>query len=390
LVAANSIIFLYTAFLDPVTRDILFFDYGFVPAEWKRWGNFLTCLFLHGGWLHAIGNMLFLLLFGRLVEDSLGRIGFTVLYLASGLLASVTHLLTTPEFLWDVPCIGASGAVSGILGAAAVIRARETVRVFYLWVLTAHPLFGKVDVPALLFLGCWFLGQFLYAVSFSEIATSVEVAYWAHVGGFAFGAFIGLVFGLGRSLHSLGDAWKRAGRRRAVLNALRRRAWAEAEGALAELTQRDGLPDEWTLLPARIAAEKGATEAATTQAGASLREALVSRSREQLLEAYTLISSVGGRLALDSLAALSLVRALNASGRQPEAMAWLTQTLRRDPDGTGTPGLLFELAEMVAGCGDLTRAAELFRFIARSYPGDKLAHSAEWRAREIEGAAVKK
>lgn len=383
LVAANTVVFLYTAFLDPITRDILFFDYGFVPAEWKRWGNLLTCMFLHNGWLHAIGNMFFLLLFGRLVEDSLGRAAFTALYLASGLLASMTHLLTTPEFLWDVPCIGASGAVSGILGAAAVIRARESVRVFYLWILSAHPLFGKIDVPALLFLGLWFLGQFLYAVSFSEIATSVEVAYWAHVGGFAFGALVGLVLGLRRSLQSIGEAWRRTRRRAAVVNALHRREWQRAEAALNEVIQHDGLPTEWALLSARIAAEKGAAEVAATQAATVLRRALASRNREELLEAYTLVSCVGGSPSLDSHSALSLVRALNATGRQAEAMAWLTQTLRRDPDGPATPGLLFEWAETIAGHGDLARATELLRFIATSYPDDKIARSAEWRMREI-------
>ena len=65
LVAVNVAVFLWTAFMDPVKRDMLFFDYGFVPEEWNRWSNVLTCMFLHGGWLHIIGNMLFLLLFGR-------------------------------------------------------------------------------------------------------------------------------------------------------------------------------------------------------------------------------------------------------------------------------------------------------------------------------------
>ncbi len=385
VIVVNFGVFLWTVSLDPVARDILFFDRGFVPAEWKRWSNVLTCMFLHNGWLHVLGNMFFLAIFGPLVEDRLGRCGYAALYAVSGLLASATHLLTTPEFLWDVPCIGASGAVSGILGAAAVLHAGETVRVFYCWILTAHPLFGKVDVPALGFLGFWFLGQFLYAVSFSEISTSVEVAYWAHVGGFAFGALVGLILGLGRSLRTIGDSWARARRRKTVVGALRTGAWERAEGALKVLVEQDGLPAEWALLPARIAAEKGAREVVAAQASAAFHQAAASHDRPRLLEAYTLLVSVGGSPEMNAPALLVLVRALNAAGRQTEALAWLAQTLRREPGGPAAPGLLFEWAETLAESGDAARAAALFRLIAATFPNDKLARSADWRAREIAG-----
>lgn len=388
LVIVNVGLFLWTVFIDPVRRDMLFMDYGFVPAEWDRWINFLTCMFLHGGWLHIIGNMLFLFLFGRLVEESLGKIGFVLLYFAAGLLASLAHLFTTPEFLWDVPCIGASGAVSGVLGAAAVVRAREKVRVFYLWVLTLQPLYGKVDLPAILFLGIWFFAQFAYAVSFSEISEAVEVAYWAHVGGFAFGALIGLLTGVGRSFRKTADVWHRNRRHEAVLQALRAGDLDRAQRCLEDVKQHDGLPEEWGLLPARIAFERGASDEVLATAERVFRESLAKRQRKRLLDAYALVTSSGQMPSLTPAEALVLIRALNATGRRAEAMAWLSQALKRESEGPVAGGLFFEWAEAELVAGNRPRAVALFKHVAGSCPDERLAQAARWRANELAGAST--
>lgn len=386
LVAANLAIFIWTVSMAQVRRDMLFFDYGFVPEEWRRWDNFITCMFLHGGWLHLLGNMLFLYIFGQLVEDRLGPAGFALLYLASGLLASLAHLLTTPEFLWDVPCIGASGAISGILGAAAVIHAKEKVRVFYLWILSIRPLFGSLDLPVVVLLGFWFLAQFVYAMSFSEMSTSVEVAYWAHVGGFAFGALVGLCTCMGQSVRETWADWKRERCRRDLLNAVKRRDWGVAEGLLAECRSGEKMPEEWDLLHARIALERGDTRTAIAEAEAVIHRQLARRQRKGLLNAYALTTATGELPLLDGHESLVLVRALNASGRTAEAMGWLSRALRREPDGPAAAGLIFEWAETEAQAGHHPRARALFKHLAGRCADTQLAQAAQWRAKELEDA----
>ena len=149
----------------------------------------LTSLFLHGGWLHVGGNMLYLWIFGDNVEDRLGHVRFLIFYLLCGVAASLTHVLANP--VSTVPTIGASGAIAGVLGAYFLLYPRSRV-------LTVLPLgfyLQVVQVPAYLFLGFWFLLQFVVgAASLSAGAGREGVAWWAHVGGFAAGAGLQYVF----------------------------------------------------------------------------------------------------------------------------------------------------------------------------------------------------
>lgn len=178
-------------FEDAVTR-------GAVPAGM----TLITSQFLHGGFFHIAGNMLYLWIFGNNVEDSMGRIRFTVFYLLCGVIAAVSHSLANTVSL--VPMIGASGAISGILGAYLVLypRARViTLMIFGLYLRT-------VEVPAMFVLGFWFILQFLSALVLP--GTGGGVAWYAHVGGFIAGILlVGLFkrsnvpFGGGRSDHFL-------------------------------------------------------------------------------------------------------------------------------------------------------------------------------------------
>lgn len=141
----------------------------------------LTCTFLHGGWMHLIGNVWFLYVFGDNVEDRLGRFGYLIFYLGSGIAASLTHYAFQPESV--VPTIGASGAVAGVMGA-------------YLWlypharVTTVIPIFfilQLIVVPAPWFLGIWFVIQLVQGTFSIGNSAAAGVAWWAHAGGFAFG-----------------------------------------------------------------------------------------------------------------------------------------------------------------------------------------------------------
>jgi membrane associated rhomboid family serine protease len=161
--------------------DSAFISWGLVPAH-PRAGAFLTSMFMHSGWLHLLGNMFMFYLAGLIVEDAFGRPLFALLYLASGLVAAVVHVGIFPHS--TVPLVGASGAIAGVMGAFLVRFFRTRLRFAYLfWVIVI--LRGTFTAPAWLMLPLWLLQQLLYA---SLVGAEGGVAYWAHVGGFVFGA----------------------------------------------------------------------------------------------------------------------------------------------------------------------------------------------------------
>jgi membrane associated rhomboid family serine protease len=139
-----------------------------------------TSLFLHGGWLHLIGNMWYLWIFGDNVEDRMGSVRFLAFYLAAGFVAALLHSALMPGS--PIPTVGASGAIAGVLGAYAVAFPRARVQtlipiIFY---------FRVVAIPALVLLGIWFAFQFISG-ALSSASDSGGVAWWAHIAGFVFG-----------------------------------------------------------------------------------------------------------------------------------------------------------------------------------------------------------
>jgi membrane associated rhomboid family serine protease len=153
--------------------------YGKSPAL-----SVLFAMFLHGGWLHLLGNMLFLWVFGNNVEERFGRLGFLVFYLAAGYLAAYGFALANADS--TVPLIGASGAVSGVLGAYLVLFPRARV-----WSLVPVLLFLPLRLPAWLVLGLWFALQWAYSSGYA-VSAGGSVAYLAHVLGFIAGAVVAL------------------------------------------------------------------------------------------------------------------------------------------------------------------------------------------------------
>jgi membrane associated rhomboid family serine protease len=148
-------------------------------------------MFLHAGWLHLIGNMLFLFVFGRSIEDRYGHWKFTLIYFLSGFIAALTHIFFNAGS--RLPTIGASGAIAGILGAYLVCFPGARISTL-IWVLV---FFWRVEIPALIILGYWFLIQFIAASTQQldiQSATQGGTAWWAHVGGFFAGAVLALIF----------------------------------------------------------------------------------------------------------------------------------------------------------------------------------------------------
>jgi membrane associated rhomboid family serine protease len=169
-------------------------DYRLPQAPLSPYLTLITCMFLHGGWLHILGNMLFLYIFGDNVEDRLGHVGYAAFYLFTGVLAGVSHLLSEPNSV--VPTIGASGAIAGVMGSYFLLYPHARV-------LTVIPIFFFLEfivLPAWLLLGFWFVIQLFQSGMGAATPNTTGVAWWAHIGGFAVGA--GLTYAL-RSLGAL-------------------------------------------------------------------------------------------------------------------------------------------------------------------------------------------
>jgi membrane associated rhomboid family serine protease len=189
LIALCVAVFLWQASLTPEQGQAAVYVFGMVPAllfEGMRlpegmavvppWATLVTSMFMHGGFMHLAGNMLYLWIFGDNVEVAMGKLRFLAFYLACGVAAALTQGLLDPSS--QIPMIGASGAVSGVLGAYLLLFPRANVRVLMIpW--------GLVAVPALLVLGLWFGLQLLNGMSAPK--GEGGVAFWAHVGGFVAG-----------------------------------------------------------------------------------------------------------------------------------------------------------------------------------------------------------
>jgi membrane associated rhomboid family serine protease len=195
-IVINVLIFFFEASLGPRSLDRFFYAFGLVPARfWMggdlgRWVPIFSSMFLHGGWLHLISNMLALYIFGDNVEDRMGHLRYLIFYLLGGTLAGLAHLWAYSES--QVPTVGASGAIAAVLGAYLVLYPRARI-------ITLIPIFffiQIVEIPAPFYLVFWFLLQLLngtLALS-SDMFQQGGVAWWAHIGGFIAGIVLVMFF----------------------------------------------------------------------------------------------------------------------------------------------------------------------------------------------------
>jgi len=197
IIAVNIAVFFYEVSLGRHLPELVKIG-GVVPARFfdsklyisqgplVRYYPIFTSLFLHGGWVHLFGNMLYLWIFADNVEDRLGHLKFPIFYVVSGLGASLAHIFANPTS--SVPSIGASGAIAGILGAYFILYPKSRI-------ITLVPIFFYfqiVELPAVIFLGFWFVMQSLNGVLSLSLGTAQMggIAWWAHIGGFLSGIFL--------------------------------------------------------------------------------------------------------------------------------------------------------------------------------------------------------
>ncbi|MDD2694516.1 MAG: rhomboid family intramembrane serine protease [Anaerolineales bacterium] len=204
LVAINSLVFLFEVFLllsgGEQALNTFITAFGVIPAAVTSGQSLLllffltpfTSMFVHGSLTHIGFNMLYLLAFGDNVEDRLGRWRFLIFYLLAGLLATIAHILSDPAS--QVPTVGASGAIAGILAGYILLFPKGRVRVFFF----LGPFSRTTRISALIYVGFWFVTQFFSGIATLGVTTAETegVAYWAHIGGFAAGLAMGWLFRL--------------------------------------------------------------------------------------------------------------------------------------------------------------------------------------------------
>lgn len=208
LIGINMVVFIHELSLTPPQLDQFFHLYAVVPRELTA--SFIripinqpvpepltlvTSQFLHGSFPHILGNMLFLWIFGNNIEDRLGHVKYLIFYIACGVLAALTQWFFSIQS--GVPALGASGAIAGVLGAYILRFPTAKIRTLVF----LGPFITFPDIPAVFFLGIWFLQQTLNGLASLNVPTNIGmesggVAYWAHIGGFVFGAILGPVLGL--------------------------------------------------------------------------------------------------------------------------------------------------------------------------------------------------
>jgi membrane associated rhomboid family serine protease len=323
--------------------------WGLTPAHPDAL-HFLTSMFMHGGWLHLIGNMFFLYLTGFFVEDAYGRILYPVLYLLSGVAAAAVQIVHSPGS--ETAMVGASGAIAGIMGAFLVRYARR--RIVFLWIpFIFIPVFvRRIRVPAFVYLPFWFFGQVLISEMSGE---SSGVAVWAHIGGFLFGFIAALLiaaFGI------------------------------ETKYIDPAIERQVGGPENVGLLRAVEAGARGDLAEARRATGQVLRED--PRNLDALRYAYTvaLSSNDPGEIGRH---ASRLLDACLAAGENDAAAHLVKEVMTAVPQGLSARFLL-RAGEFMARRGDARQALELYDRVIEGFPDDPsvlraLVQSADLAAR---------
>lgn len=201
LIVLNSLVFLYSYFQGNHGFQLITIQYGYIPVELissveltpmipaPPWFNVFSSMFMHGGWMHLIGNMLFLWIYGNNIEDYFGPVKFIIFYLVAGLAATALYTLFAPHS--EIPLVGASGAIAGVMGAYLVLHPRAKITILMILIFIQF-----ITLPAKVVLIIWFAYQFLMSLIGSS--TGGGVAWMAHVGGFAFGFLLLKLFTRGR------------------------------------------------------------------------------------------------------------------------------------------------------------------------------------------------
>ncbi len=316
--------------LEEGNQGRLFGRYGFVPSR-QEWRDGISSLFLHGGWMHLLGNMYLLWLCGCSIEDIWGRPVYAVIYATSGLVACLAHAAAFPES--QAPLVGASGAIAGLMGAFLVRLHATRIRFFYtFWI---H--WGTFYAPAWVMLPLWLVSQLFYAVMYAE---GSPVAFWAHVGGFLFGAMAALFIKLtlleeaflAPSIEQKTTLFAQSPKVTSALQLIDRGKYREAirplQGAIGDN------PDDVDALglAAQAYMAIGNKRDAAEMYAQKVRGHLKRRDRDLAMDAYAELQACGQNISLTSRDCLALAPALVDAGHFGDAEALYTRVIDSQDD----------------------------------------------------------
>ena len=354
---------------------------GYVPTSWNPL-RMVSYAFVHGGWMHLVGNLLFLWLVGLNLEDRWGRARFLAFYLTGAVVSALAYRLVHRGS--PTPLVGASGAIAAAMGAFALCYATTKIRFVYAYWIFLRPRWGSFYAAAWVALPLWFAQQLVYA--FFEASAGSAVAYSAHVGGFAMGAVTALVLrrsGLDQRFDAEAEAevtaFQEAPEFVDATVAAERNDVAAAERSLDALLAKDPMHHEGRLLALRLASQ--GHDAARIQANlAPALESLVARKEfASVSTTWVDLRRHNPELVPDE----RTVRAVLSAARRHEAPGALVDAvqigLRHHPKLDALPGALWACGEVLERAGRHDEARKAFERIVGSYPLDPFAERAKER-----------
>lgn len=361
LIAANIAVFLW---LLPVEHQAAMATFGLTPRT-PSLLDILTSMFAHAGILHLLWNMLFLWLFGPNVEDALGRLEYAIFYLGSGVAAGLLHVLVAHSFMpqvMDVPVVGASGAIAGILGVFAIRFYKTKIKIFWFFAVLIYPIrWGTFGIPAVFGLGIWFLQQFFGGVFSIIYPGATGVAYWAHIGGMVFGAILAGVLGMGRQgsdEYLLADA----------MESMDKGTTWDAIENLKSLLERNPTDPALHSELAKVYAMEREADLALTHFQRCIDIHLSRSQRDKAVACYADFRHHFRRAHLSLKSEFQIARFLIEAQCYEPAVSLLENIAENHPDSTEAEVSLMKMAELLLLMGDLGRSVICCEDFLARYP----------------------
>jgi membrane associated rhomboid family serine protease len=385
LIGANAIIFFSLIVLPAQARELAYYDLGFIP-ERITWLSMLTSMFVHAGWLHIIGNMYFLWIFGGAVEERLNTLTAAAIYFSGGIAGALLQGWLTPDYLADTPCIGASGAISGILGACAMLYPWEEVSCIYISFTMRYA--TSISMSSIWVLGSWFIFQFVNVFWFSPKTGDVSVAYWAHIGGFAFGAGIALLI---KHLTALSSMLRRRSSNLALEEYSDLLRNGKTEQALERLQKAFASEPSNSLIMGelgRVEITRKNLSRARKLLRRSLKLAIESKDDAKAVSAYLGLMAAGERPP-DNARRLVVGRRFVRLKKYGHALgimgsAFKPASKENELELEGLDKLLYEIGELFAGpLKDSGRATAAYSLLKELFPESPRRLDAEYRLRKL-------
>jgi len=371
LVGMNVLVGIWFWLLPEVSKEVTLYDLAVIPEQFHP-VSLLTSMFMHGNFAHIFGNMWFLWVFGKSVEDGVSEWEYILVYIGAGFVGASLHTLTCPAYRQDIPCVGASGAIAGVMGAFLVMYPKERIKgLLGFW---------PVQLPASLYLVWYFVIQLFHGVIelYDVKQLTSGIAFWAHIGGFIVG-FVGI--GTSRYRENFIALFRKQKSRSQGIDAsaaFREGRFADCKQSCHSILKRTPNDRMARFLLSRMDALQGNTQRAVKILNAIRSEVMSSRDYPAVSTFYIQMKKLG---AADSFNASELLKAgiaLRELGYPGEALTPLMNAVKLEDAEELLDLLLFQLGECVSELGDRRKGAAIMRRLVEWYPHSNVATMAKF------------